>query len=140
MKKLTFRGFMIAATAFTGLLTLLTALGYAFFCAGWLLSTAIAFGTTFYHFAMRLTVGSLIPHSFDHRKSWFQPKRFEAKLYRKLQVKKWKNGMPTFDPRLFSMAENTPQSILAHMCQAEVVHEVIILCSFLPLLFRGLCF
>ena len=43
--------------------------------------------------------------------------------------------MPTYEPRLFSLTENGPQQILANMCQAEVVHEIIILCSFLPLLF-----
>ena len=43
--------------------------------------------------------------------------------------------MPTYDPRLFSLTENTPQQLTANMCQAEVVHEVIVLGSFLPLLF-----
>ena len=135
MKKLTFRGIMIAAAVSTGLLTLFAGLGYAFSRIGWLMDTAITFGTTFYHFAMRLVVGSFIPNTFDHRKDWFQPKAFEAELYRRLQVKKWKNHIPTFDPRLFSMQDNTPTAILAHMCQAEVVHEVIIVCSFLPVLF-----
>lgn len=43
--------------------------------------------------------------------------------------------MPTYDPRLFSMQNNTMDAIVSHMCQAEVVHEIIIVCSFLPLLF-----
>jgi hypothetical protein len=135
MKKLTFRGAMISGAVLSGLLTALTALGYAFFCTGWLLSTAITFGTVFYHFAMRLTVGALVPATFDHRSAWFQPKTFEAKLYRRLRVKKWKNRMPTYDPQLFSMPDNTMDAIVSHMCQAEVVHEIIIVCSFLPLLF-----
>ena len=135
MKKKTFRGFMIATAVCFGLLTALTAFGYACSQIGWLLDTAITFGTTFYHFAMRLVVGTFVPNTFDHKKGWFQPKAFEAELYRRLQVKKWKNHMPTFDPRLFSMQDNTPTAILAHMCQAEIVHEVIIVCSFLPVLF-----
>ena len=135
MKKLTFRSAMIVAAIITGLLTLLTTLSYAFFPAGWLLSTVITLGTTFYHFAMRLLVGHLIPNTFDHRCIWFQPKAFEAKLYRTLRVKKWKDRMPTYDPRLFSLTENTPEQILRNMCQSEIVHEVIIACSFLPLLF-----
>lgn len=113
----------------------LCALIYRFTPLGWLLSCAITFGTTFYHFAMRLIVGYLIPNAFDHRSAWFQPKAFEMKLYQKLQVKKWKDRMPTYDPRLFSITDNTLDTIVRNMCQAEVVHEVIILCSFLPLLF-----
>lgn len=114
-----------------GLCTLI----YRFTPLGWLLSCAITFGTTFYHFAMRLLVGYLVPNTFDYRSAWFRPKPFEAKLYRKLRVKKWKDRMPTYDPRLFSMAENTPEQILKNMCQSEVVHEIIVLLSFLPLLF-----
>ena len=43
--------------------------------------------------------------------------------------------MPTYDPRLFSLKENTLDEIVNNMCQAEVVHEIIILLSFIPLLF-----
>lgn len=135
MKKITFRAFLLLAAVFCGVLTPLAALGYVRFRAGWLLSCAITFGTTFYHFAMRLVVGHLIPNNFDYRKGWFQPRAFESKLYRKLRVKKWKDRMPTYDPRLFSLTENAPEQILCNMCKSEVVHEVIILLSFLPLLF-----
>lgn len=96
---------------------------------------AITFFTTFYHFTMRLIVGAFVPNHFDFRSRWFQPKAFEDRLYKALKVKRWKDHMPTYDPRLFSMKENTLEQIVANMCQAEVVHEVIILCSFLPLLF-----
>ena len=102
---------------------------------GLLLTFAISFGTTCYHFAMRLLVGVIIPNRFDPQAKWFQPKSFEAVLYRFLRVKHWKKHMPTYDPRLFSLQENTAEQIAANMCQAEVVHETIILCSFLPLLF-----
>ena len=135
MKQPTFRGAMIAAAVITGLFTLLTTLGYAFFCTGWLLSTAVTFGTTFYHFAMRLAVGYLIPNRFDYHSKWFRCKRFEAPLYKVLRVKKWKDHMPTFDPQLFSISETPLENIVRNMCQAEVVHEVIILFSFVPLLF-----
>lgn len=135
MKKLTFRGFIVAAALILGLLTALTALGCRLYPAGWLLSCAITFGTTFYHFAMRLLVGHLIPNTFDHRRAWFQPKAFEKKLYRLLRVKKWKDHMPTYDPRLFSLTENSLEQIVSNMCQAEVVHEVIVLFSLVPMLF-----
>lgn len=135
MKKLTFRGAILAAAILTGLLTALTALGYRMYPAGWLLSCAITFGTTFYHFAMRLLVGALVSNRFDCRSPWFQPKAFEAPLYKALKVKKWKDRMPTYDPRLFCLTENTLEQIVRNMCQAEVVHEVIVLLSFVPMLF-----
>lgn len=135
MKKLTFRGFIIAAAISTGILAVLTFLGYRLWDARWLLSCAITFGTTFYHFAMRLLVGYVVPNTFDYRSAWFQPKRFEAKLYQKLRVKKWKDRMPTYDPRLFSLEENSLEQIAKNMCQAEIVHMVIVLLSFVPLVF-----
>ena len=135
MKKPSFRAIMIAAAFLSGALTLLFALLHRCFAAGWLLSTTITFFTIFYHFAMRLAVGALVPNRFSYRSGWFQPKKFEAGLYKKLQVKKWKDHMPTYDPRLFSLKENTPEAMIQNMCQAEVVHEIIILLSFIPLLF-----
>ena len=135
MKKITFPAVMIATALLSGLLALLFALLYRHFAAGWLLSAAITFFTVFYHFAMRLAVGTLVPNRFSHRSFWFRPKDFEAGLYEKLRLKKWKDRMPTYDPRLFSLKENTLDEIVNNMCQAEVVHEIIILLSFIPLLF-----
>lgn len=134
MKKLTFRGIMIAAAVSTGLLTLFAGLGYAFSRIGWLMDTAITFGTTFYHFAMRLAVGYLIPNRFVHSRRWFQPKAFETPLHELLRIKKWKGRMPTFDHRQFSLSENALEDIVRNMCRAEVVHEVIIPLSFVPVL------
>lgn len=113
----------------TGLFLLL------YFClhSGWLLSTAVTFGTTFYHFAMRLLVGALVPNTLPCSARWFQQRPWESALYRKLKVKNWKNHLPTYDPRLFSLELHTPEQIMANMCQAEVVHEIIVVCSFLPL-------
>ena len=135
MKKIAFPAVMIATALLSGLLALLFALLYRHFAAGWLLSAAITFFTVFYHFAMRLAVGALVPNRFSHRSFWFRPKDFEAGLYEKLRLKKWKDRMPTYDPRLFSLKENTLDEIVNNMCQAEVVHEIIILLSFIPLLF-----
>lgn len=135
MKKLTFRDWILIFAIFTGLATALAALGYVLLSAGWLLTVAISFGTTFYHFAMRLLVGYFIPNTFDYRRAWFQPRSFEKKLYRFLRVKKWKDRMPTYDPRLFCLTENSLAQIVNNMCQAELVHEVIAVLSFLPLLF-----
>lgn len=135
MKKLSFRTGILLCAALSGIFTAATFLLYQLFCAWWLQSVAITFFTTFYHFAMRLVVGAAVPHRFDCRSRWFQPKPWEARLYKALKVKRWKDRMPTYDPRLFSLTENSPQQLITNMCRAEAIHEVIILCSFLPLLF-----
>ena len=98
-----------------------------------LLTAAISCGTTCYHFAMRLLVGYLVP-PVKGSSPWFRPRRWEASLYRFLGVKNWKRRLPTYDHRQFSLKENTAQQVVRNMCGAEVVHEVIMLCSFLPLL------
>ena len=99
-------------------------------------SVAIAFGTTFYHFAMRLAVGLLIDGKYhnhmDYTRKWFAEKAFEQKLYSLIQVKKWKKLLPTFTPQDFSFKSHSVEEIIQVTCQAEVVHEVNMLLSFVP--------
>ena len=42
--------------------------------------------------------------------------------------------MPTYDPSCFDPKIHTWAEIAQAMCQAEIVHEVIVVLSFLPLL------
>ena len=95
--------------------------------------------TTMYHFAMRLCVGyvlnGILQNRVDHTKWWFAQRSFEQRLYKVLHVRRWKDRMPTFDPSQFDMHTQTPQQLLGVMCQAELVHEVIVVFSFVPLLF-----
>ena len=99
---------------------------------------AITFGTTGYHFVMRLLVGLIVPLIVRNRLNpegfWFQSRSFEKTLYRFLRVRRWKGKMPTYDPREFSFADNTPEQIICNSCSAELVHEVIAVLSFAPLL------
>lgn len=103
----------------------------------WALPFAITFGTCFYHFAMRLLVGyslqAIMENRANYRKAWYQLRPFEAKLYQILKVKKWKGYMPTFDPTFFDTKLHSWDEIAQAMCQAEIVHEVIVILSFLPL-------
>lgn len=96
---------------------------------------AITCGTFFYHFAMRLAVGAVVPNRFHPEHAWFRQTKIEGKVYKFLKLRRWKGKMPTYDPRLFSKQYYTPEQIVRNMCQAEVVHEIIILLSFIPLLF-----
>ena len=104
----------------------------------WALPFAITFGTCFYHFAMRLLVGTIINRKMgnqaDYKKAWYQLRPFESRVYRFLKVKKWKNGMPTYDPSSFDPKLHSWEEIVQAMCQAEIVHEIIVVMSFLPLL------
>lgn len=124
---------MKATAAIAGLGTIAFTALYLIFSSGWLLSAAITIGTTCYHFSMRLLVGGLVP-PVKGISCWFQPRKWEATVYRFLRVKRWKQHLPTYDPRQFSLKENTLEQVIRNMCGAEIVHEIIIVCSFLPLL------
>ena len=135
MKKSKFALTMQVTAVCTVVLTTLFSLLHYYFEQPALLSLAITFGTTCYHFSMRLLVGALVPNDFDYHRRWFHCSSFETGLYKKLRLKQWKGQLPTYNPRLFSLQDNSLEQIVRNMCQAEVIHEVIILCSFIPLLF-----
>ena len=102
------------------------------------LTLAITFATTTYHFAIRLLTGFVFQHIMknhaDLTRSWYQLRPFEQKLYRTLRVKTWKSKLPTYYPDLFDPSLHTLPEIAGAMCQAELVHEVIIPLSLLPIL------
>lgn len=109
-----------------------------FFVLPGFLSTAVTFGTIAYHLDMRLFVGVLVDqilhNHVDYRKSWFSSLPFEARFYQVLRVKRWKKRLPAYTPALFSLREHSPEEIAQAMCQAEIVHEINVILSFLPLL------
>ena len=101
------------------------------------LTLAITFGTMAYHLCMRLVVGYLVDYlmknDVDYNNPWFCEHDFEKGLYEKLGVKKWKSKMPTYNEDSFSLEKNTKEEIAMAMCQAEIVHEIIIILSFVPI-------
>ena len=103
-----------------------------------MLDAAITFGTTAYHFVMRLAVGYLLVrftgYDFDYRHPWFQPRSWEPAFYKKLNIRHWKKNLPTYAPEQFSLKDNSLHRVIQNMCGAELVHETIIVLSFLPLL------
>ncbi|MBE5947743.1 MAG: hypothetical protein E7261_01815 [Lachnospiraceae bacterium] len=133
MKKL-----MMSTAVITVIATILMAVLFVNFEADILFSLAITFGTIAYHFVMRLLVGGIVDtimhNRADYNKKWYQLRPFEEKLYKKLKVKNWKKKMPTYEPELFDVKKHTFDEIAQAMCQAEVVHEVIVVFSFLPLI------
>lgn len=103
-----------------------------------ILSIAITFGTTSYHFLMRLAVGYVVNgifhNRFNYNKKWFLEKKFEKRLYEVLRVKKWKDKMPTFTPEMLDFKVHTWEEIAGAMCQSEVVHSIIVVLCFVPIL------
>ena len=124
---------MLRITGILCILFILLLLFHLLAPAKWLLSLLITCGTFLYHFLMRLTIGYLIPNKFSGRENWFRQKKWEPRLYEKLNVQAWKQHMPTFDPDSFDLTKHTLNDVIATMCKSEVVHEAIILFSFLPL-------
>ena len=102
-------------------------------------SLAITFGTIAYHFLMRLIIGLVIglimENRADYTKKWYQCREWEKLLYKRIHIKKWKQTMPTYEPDYFDPRKHSWTEIAQAMCQAEVVHEVIIVFSFVPVVF-----
>ena len=141
MKKSKFAQAMKTLTVVTGAATAIACIFYRRFGQDWILSAAISTGTTFYHFAMRLLVGWIVPRLFRsgtlYRSRWFRPLSFEPALHSALKVKKWKDHMPTYDPSSFSLKDNTLAQIVCASCVSEAVHEVIVPLSFVPIFFSS---
>ena len=132
MPKIIHRTTLIIAT-----LTILTTALYKVTSIDILLPLAITLGTASYHFIMRLLVGlafnQIMRNRADYTKSWYQVSNFENRIYKELNVKKWKNRMPTYDASLFDVKVHSLQEIVQAMCQAELVHETIVVLSFVPI-------
>lgn len=130
---------MKRATLLSAFLTLLSVGLYLWLRLPILLSLAITAGTLLYHLAMRLAVGTainaLMRNRADAAAPWFRPRAWEQRIYKRLGVRRWRERMPTYDPSLFSLQNHTLREILGANCQAEVVHEVIMLLSFVPIAF-----
>lgn len=111
---------------------------YCFIQNSVLLSILITVGVFFYHFAMRLLVGTtfnrIFKNKIDYNKAWFREKSFEKKLFKFLKVKKWKKFLPTYSPETFDTSRHSMEEIASSTCQSEVIHEIIFLLSYLPIL------
>lgn len=103
------------------------------------LTFSIIFGTIAYHFIMRLAVGALFDTFMKNRadltKKRYLCRPWEKALYERLQVKQWKKRLPSFKPEYFDRRLHSWEEIAQAMCQAESVHEVIALLSFVPVFF-----
>ena len=122
----------------TALMTITFALLYKFIDRDILLTFAITFGTIAYHFIIRLIIGGIInlimKNKDDYNRKWYHVGETEMRFYKKIGVKKWKSKMPTYNKDFFDTNKHTWNEIVGAMCQSELVHEVIVVFSFLPII------
>lgn len=103
-----------------------------------LFALAVTFATIAYHIFMRSWVGNACWHRMhnqaNYRNFWFRVSPGEERLYRRLKVNRWKNKLPTNDPATFDPKLHNWDEIAQTTCQAEVVHELNLVLSFVPVL------
>ncbi len=137
-EKLTFPLVMKALASLSTVLTAVLVIVYRIYPMGWCLTAAISAGVTAYHLGMRLLVGYVLPaaagNRFDYRAAWFRPRNWEAGFYRILRLRRWKKYLPTYDPGSYDLSSCTLEQVIRNTCGSELVHEAIMVLSFLPLL------
>lgn len=122
----------LALTAVSGIYYLKTENGVS-------LSVFVTFLTVSYHFLMRLAVGETVTvlfrnKNFNTENFFFKERKFEPALYERLGVKHWKNKALTAKPEQFKVSKDCLLNLVHNICQAETVHAVIAVLSFLPLI------
>lgn len=126
------------------LITVFLSIGFAIFLPAFLVTRngiveifTITIGVTLYHFAMRLAVGTVVNlimnNQANYKSVWFREKGFENKIYKLMRVRKWKKYIPTYSPETFDTSQKSVKEIVGATCQAEIVHEVIMVLSLLPI-------
>lgn len=99
---------------------------------------AITSATAFYHFAIRLLIGIFFERKYGNNisweKRWFKVGENELRIYEIIKVKSWKKHIPTYNSSSFDVKTRTYEQIAMAMCQAELVHETIIVFSFVPII------
>lgn len=105
----------------------------------WIIFLYVTFLTISYHFIIRICVGlsvDLTVRKFSVRfRNHIPVSSLEMKFYRWIGIKKWKKNAITAKPDSFDIKKVNFNELLHNMIQAEIVHEIIIPLSFVPLLF-----
>lgn len=140
MRKSTSRNLaaMICLAAISAAMTAVFYLMYRVSGNGTAETVYITFLTVTYHLAMRLAVGEAVTllyrnRDFNQKSPVFHIFRFEKKLYSILGVKGWGKKVLTAKPEQFDLRENSLESLLHNIYQAELVHIIIMLLSFVPI-------
>ena len=137
VKKSGFQHFMESGALICLVLTAAFLCGWLL-CGGAFVALTITFATIGYHFAVRILVGAAVDKltagGVNNQRWWFRQSESERRLFRLLKVHRWKLKLPTYTPEKFSLKLNTPEQVVCNMCAAEIIHEVNILASLVPVL------
>lgn len=94
--------------------------------------------TIMYHLWLRIIMGNvskLFKRKINYKSWWFKERKVEKKIYKLLQVKKWKGKALTYNPELFSLKDYSLEEIANTMSKAEVDHWINEVISLTTLLF-----
>lgn len=94
--------------------------------------------TFWYQFEMRNFTGNYLIKLFPKFKinnKWFRQTKLELKLDELLKVKQWKKRVKSYNPMEFDNKRYSLKQICDHMHRAEVIHEIIFVLSYVPILF-----
>lgn len=103
-----------------------------------LLALAVTSMTVAYHFCIRLIIGNIIPlfkAKINPESKYFQVSETEKSIYKKLNIKSWKSGVPTYNPNEFDIKKNSVEQLIINCCNSEIVHTANIFASYIPILF-----
>lgn len=96
-----------------------------------------------YQLSVRIVVGNIVPRFKKYinvDSKWFKSNKFEERMFKKFNVKKWKNKAPVYEPEEFDIKKNNKEQLIINMCNAELVHEFNILFGYVAIvlsLFMG---
>lgn len=111
---------------------------YKQFHNGLYLSLAITAFTTLYHFVMRIITACIVVFVRKNKTAAdsapFVISKSESDFYNKIRLKHWKKYAPTYNKSLFELKNNSYETIMHNMIDAEIGHALIVIFSFLPIL------
>ncbi len=93
--------------------------------SGAVLWTGIVSFMILYHFGLRILFGEITKLiKFDYDLPFFKQKKFEAKLYKLLKVRKWKDKVLTFNPENYDFQNRTLSQLATTMAKSETDHWI----------------
>lgn len=83
-----------------------------------------------YQFTLRILFGKITEHiKFNYRHYFFTRKKFESKLYKILNVRKWKDKVLTFDPDAYDFKNRSLHELASTMAKSETDHWINVMIS-----------
>lgn len=136
--KSNFKTGMYFIASVSTLLTVILFVVNHFISAEILLTLAVTSMTIAYHFDIRLIIGNIVPlfkEKINADSRYFQVSETEKSIYRKFNLKKWKSGVPTYNPDEFDIKKNSIEGLIINGCNSEIVHTANIVASYIPIVF-----